>query len=64
MAMPIGSMIEKFRPEFEAHMEAARRRNNVELGEVVPAKLAADENSGPTPIYIQDGHPTVRVEPV
>ena len=24
MAMPIGSMIEKFRPEFEAHIEAAR----------------------------------------
>jgi hypothetical protein len=22
MAMPIGSMIQKFRPEFEAHMEA------------------------------------------
>jgi NADH-quinone oxidoreductase subunit F len=22
MAMPIGSMIDKFRPEFEAHMEA------------------------------------------
>ena len=27
MAMPIGSMIEKFRPEFEAHIERARRRN-------------------------------------
>jgi NADH-quinone oxidoreductase subunit F len=27
MAMPIGSMIEKFRPEFEAHIEEARRRN-------------------------------------
>ena len=27
MAMPIGSMIEKFRPEFEDHIEAARRRN-------------------------------------
>jgi NADH-quinone oxidoreductase subunit F len=27
MAMPVGSMIEKFRPEFEAHIEAARRRN-------------------------------------
>ena len=24
MAMPVGSMIEKFRPEFEQHMEDAR----------------------------------------
>ncbi|MGH2831492.1 MAG: NADH-ubiquinone oxidoreductase-F iron-sulfur binding region domain-containing protein, partial [Solirubrobacteraceae bacterium] len=29
MAMPIGSMIAKFRPEFEAHIEAARTRNNM-----------------------------------
>jgi NADH-quinone oxidoreductase subunit F len=29
MAMPIGSMIAKFRPEFEAHIEAARARNEV-----------------------------------
>ena len=28
MAMPIGSMIVKFRPEFEAHIEAARERND------------------------------------
>src|ERR671933_381734 len=27
MAMPVGSMIEKFRDEFEEHIEAARRRN-------------------------------------
>ncbi len=27
MAMPIGSMIKHFRPEFEAHIEAARERN-------------------------------------
>jgi NADH-quinone oxidoreductase subunit F len=27
MAMPVGSMIEKFRPEFEDHIEQARRRN-------------------------------------
>jgi NADH-quinone oxidoreductase subunit F len=26
MAMPVGSMIRKFRPEFEAHIEAARER--------------------------------------
>jgi NADH-quinone oxidoreductase subunit F len=38
MAMPIGSMIAKFRPEFEAHIEAARARD--ELGSSPP--LAAD----------------------
>ncbi|MBV9212647.1 MAG: SLBB domain-containing protein, partial [Actinobacteria bacterium] len=27
MAMPVGSMIEKFRPEFEAHIEEARLQN-------------------------------------
>jgi NADH-quinone oxidoreductase subunit F len=27
MAMPVGSMIQKFRPEFEAHIEAARAAN-------------------------------------
>src|SRR4051794_31230484 len=56
MAMPIGSMIEKFRPEFEAHMEAARRKNNVELGEVDPAALASDPNSGPIPIDLTNGN--------
>ena len=35
MAMPIGSMIEKFRDEFEAHIEAARERNG--LGIAIPA---------------------------
>jgi NADH-quinone oxidoreductase subunit F len=29
MAMPIGSMVEKFRPEFEAYIEEARRRNDL-----------------------------------
>jgi NADH-quinone oxidoreductase subunit F len=29
MAMPIGSMIKHFRPEFEAHIEAARERNGL-----------------------------------
>jgi NADH-quinone oxidoreductase subunit F len=33
MAMPIGSMVAKFREEFEAHIEAARARN--ELAEAV-----------------------------
>jgi len=27
MAMPVGSLVAKFRPEFEAHIEAARERN-------------------------------------
>jgi NADH-quinone oxidoreductase subunit F len=61
MAMPIGSMIEKFRPEFEAHMEAARRRNHVELGELDPATLASDSESGATPIDLTNGHAGVRV---
>jgi len=34
MAMPIGSMIAKFRPEFEAHIEAARERAG--LGMAIP----------------------------
>jgi len=36
MAMPIGSMIEKFRPEFEAHIEAARQRNERLIGAQAP----------------------------
>jgi NADH-quinone oxidoreductase subunit F len=36
MAMPIGSMIAKFRGEFEAHIEAARRRNDALTTEVAP----------------------------
>jgi NADH-quinone oxidoreductase subunit F len=63
MAMPIGSMIEKFRPEFEAHMEAARRKNNVELGELDPAALASDPNSGPTPIDLSNGQQPLRIVP-
>jgi NADH-quinone oxidoreductase subunit F len=43
MAMPIGSMIAKFRPEFEQHIERAREaadRLSLELGVGAPA---ADE---------------------
>jgi NADH-quinone oxidoreductase subunit F len=36
MAMPIGSMIEKFRGEFEAHIEAARARNDALTGAQAP----------------------------
>src|SRR5438874_9027606 len=49
MAMPIGSMIEKFRPEFEAHMEAARRQRHEELL-FDPSALASSDHSGPTPL--------------
>src|SRR4051794_16340547 len=36
MAMPIGSMIEKFRDEFEAYIEEARARNDVFTTEEAP----------------------------
>jgi NADH-quinone oxidoreductase subunit F len=36
MAMPIGSMILKFREEFEAHIEAARARNELATTEEAP----------------------------
>jgi NADH-quinone oxidoreductase subunit F len=36
MAMPIGSMIAKFREEFEAHIEAARARNELATTEEAP----------------------------
>jgi NADH-quinone oxidoreductase subunit F len=36
MAMPIGSMIVKFRDEFEAHIEAARARNELATTEEAP----------------------------
>jgi NADH-quinone oxidoreductase subunit F len=38
MAMPIGSMIAKFRGEFEAHIETARAR-----AELTPAPVPDDE---------------------
>jgi NADH-quinone oxidoreductase subunit F len=51
MAMPIGSMIEKFRPELEAEIEAARRRvDAAELHDVVPLGVA-DPHAGPMPVH-------------
>ena len=48
MAMPIGSMIAKFRDEFEAHIEQARERNERAIGEPLGAgELAASGFSGP-----------------
>ncbi|MDQ6822773.1 MAG: NADH-quinone oxidoreductase subunit NuoF [Actinomycetota bacterium] len=47
MAMPIGSLIEKFRDELEAEIEAARERaNGAELEDVIPLGVA-DEHAGP-----------------
>jgi NADH-quinone oxidoreductase subunit F len=53
MAMPIGSMIEKFRPEFEQHMEEARRRNGIDLNGLEPAAFASDDHSGPMPTIFE-----------
>ena len=51
MAMPIGSMVEKFRSELEAEIEAARERaEGAELAEVIPVGVA-DERAGPYPVH-------------
>jgi NADH-quinone oxidoreductase subunit F len=51
MAMPIGSMVEKFREELEAEIEAARERAGAsELDEVIPIGVA-DEYAGPYPLH-------------
>ena len=51
MAMPIGSMVEKFRPELEAEIEAARERAGAgPLDDVVPLGVA-DEHAGPIPVH-------------
>ena len=49
MAMPIGSMIKHFRPEFEAHIEAARAAADqaAVVGEFSAVELAASAHSGP-----------------
>jgi len=51
MAMPIGSMIEKFRDELEADIEAARARmTSGALEDVIPIGVA-DEHAGPLPVH-------------
>jgi len=51
MAMPIGSMVEKFRDELEAEIEAARELAGTgELEDVVPLGVA-DEHAGPLPVH-------------
>jgi NADH-quinone oxidoreductase subunit F len=51
MAMPIGSMVQKFRPELEAEIEAARRRNFGNEAADVVAMGVADELAGPLPVH-------------
>jgi NADH-quinone oxidoreductase subunit F len=51
MAMPIGSMVEKFRDELEAEIEAARERaEGAESYQVIPIGVA-DEHAGPYPVH-------------
>jgi NADH-quinone oxidoreductase subunit F len=51
MAMPIGSMVEKFRDELEAEIEAARQRAEAApLEDVIPLGVA-DEHAGPMPVH-------------
>jgi NADH-quinone oxidoreductase subunit F len=51
MAMPIGSMVAKFRDELEADIEAARERaEGADLEDVV-ALGVADEQAGPLPVH-------------
>jgi NADH-quinone oxidoreductase subunit F len=51
MAMPIGSMVKKFRSELEAEIEAARRRADGADGDAVIALGVADEHAGPLPVH-------------
>ncbi|MEA2145753.1 MAG: NADH-quinone oxidoreductase subunit [Solirubrobacteraceae bacterium] len=51
MAMPIGSLVKKFRTELEAEIEAARVRARAgELEDVIPLGVA-DEYAGPLPVH-------------
>src|SRR5215218_1625086 len=59
MAMPVGSMIKRFREEFEAHIEAARERAG--LGAAIPP-LPRGRNAGPGPMLEPAGaDPTAAV---
>jgi NADH-quinone oxidoreductase subunit F len=51
MAMPIGSMVQKFRPELEAEIEAARERADGAAVQDVVALGVADEYAGPLPVH-------------
>jgi len=56
MAMPIGSMIKHFRPEFEAHIEAARERAG--LGMAV-AQVNRGDHAGPKELLDPAGREVV-----
>ncbi|HEY1592543.1 MAG TPA: NADH-quinone oxidoreductase subunit NuoF [Solirubrobacteraceae bacterium] len=51
MAMPVGSMVEKFRQELEAEIEAARARAAAGSAEDVIPIGVADEHAGPVPVH-------------
>ena len=51
MAMPIGSMVAKFRAELEAEIEAARERAEGAALQDVVALGVADEHAGPIPVH-------------
>jgi NADH-quinone oxidoreductase subunit F len=51
MAMPIGSMVQKFRSELEAEIEDARRRNFGNEADDVVSLGVADEFAGPIPVH-------------
>ncbi len=51
MAMPIGSMVAKFRPELEAEIEEARRRNFGNTADEVVSLGVADTLAGPLPVH-------------
>jgi NADH-quinone oxidoreductase subunit F len=51
MAMPIGSMVAKFRAELETEIEAARERADGAAVEDVVALGVADEHAGPIPVH-------------
>jgi hypothetical protein len=45
--MPVASMLKHFRPEFEAHMEAARERRDLAEAQAMGAgELASVERAG------------------
>jgi NADH-quinone oxidoreductase subunit F len=49
MAMPIGSIIAKFRPELEAHMERARLRHQPNGADGLAARALVGASAGPHP---------------
>ena len=50
MAMPIGSIVAKFRDELEAEIDAARERANAVPVDPIADLIAVGANSQPTPL--------------